>query len=85
MTDFLKFFAVQCVQYFLITANYRAIAQGSYAWTAGTDFMFAGINFMLIKKIADSDKNRWAWAGYTLGGVVGSLGAIYLTKLVYGK
>lgn len=83
MRDFGLFFAIQCLQYFLITCNMRAISQGSYFWTAITDFTFAAVNFAIIKKIAQSE-TKTAWAGYTLGGVVGSLSAIYLTKLIFG-
>lgn len=84
MRDFWMMFFVQCLSYFLITMNQRAIAIGLYFWTGITDLAFASINFVIIKRVAKSESN-WAWAGYTVGGVVGSLSAIFLTKLLYGE
>lgn len=83
MREFFLLFFTQCLSYFLITANYRAIARGSYGWTAVTDLFFASVNFFMIKKVAKSD-TKAAWLGYTCGGVCGSLLAILLTKMVFG-
>lgn len=79
MKDFAAFFGLQLVAYCLITLNYRAVAHGSYGWTAISDLTYAAFNFGLIKRIAKSETN-WAWAGYTFGGVVGSMLGILLSK-----
>jgi len=79
MIDFLIMFFSQLCAYLLITVNYRAVAHGSYVWTAATDLAFAGFNFGLIKRIAKSETNA-AWVGYTLGGVAGSMLGIFLSK-----
>jgi hypothetical protein len=84
MREFLTMFGVQCLSYFLVTVNYRAIAQANYPWTAISDLTYAGAQFILIKKVAES-KSKTAWLGYTLGGVVGSFGAIWLTKILLGQ
>jgi len=84
MISFLTFFFSQLLAYFLVTANYRAIAQGRYFWTAITDLLYATVQFYLIKKIADSKQTGVALVGYVSGGVVGSLTAIWLTKLIFG-
>lgn len=75
-------FAVQCVQYFMLTINFRAIAQGRYIWMASTDLLIAGFGFFVIKKVAESNSNA-AWVGYTLGGMVGSIIALWVTKKVF--
>jgi hypothetical protein len=84
MREFFLMFGAQTLSYFLVTANYRAIAQAKYGWTAGTDLLYAAVTFFLIKKIADS-KSKTAWLGYTLGGVAGSFAGIWLTKILYGQ
>jgi hypothetical protein len=83
--EFTILFAVQCLSYFLITMNQRAIAQGLYFWTGMTDLFFAGVNFAVIKKIATSAPGWAPWAGYTFGGVAGSLLGIWLTTVLYGQ
>jgi hypothetical protein len=79
MRDFALMFFSQLCAYLLITMNYRAIAHGDYLLTAGTDLAFAGFNFGLIKRIAKSE-TKTAWVGYTLGGVVGSMLGIFISK-----
>ena len=83
MRDFFLMFFSQLCSYMLITMNYRAIAHGNYLWTASTDLLFAGFNFGLIKRIAKSETDA-AWAGYTIGGVVGSMLGILITKHMKG-
>ena len=83
MKQFCLFFVVQCLQYFLITVNYRAVSQGRYGWTFISDMAVAFNGFLLIKRIAD-DKTKWGLAGYTLGGAVGSVAAIWITKRLFG-
>jgi hypothetical protein len=84
MKQFSLFFSVQCLQYFLITVNYRAVSQGLYGWTFISDMAVAFNGFLLIKRIAD-DKSRAGLVGYTLGGAVGSVAAIWITKHLFGQ
>jgi hypothetical protein len=84
LRDFLIFFAIQFIQYFLITVNLRAASQGLYFWTAFSDLLVAGNGFFLIQRVAKAE-GKWALAGYTLGGAIGSVFAIWATKLVYGQ
>jgi hypothetical protein len=84
MKQFWLFFSVQCLQYFLITVNYRAVSQGLYGWTFVSDMAVAFNGFLLIKRISD-DKGRAGLAGYTLGGAVGSVMAIFITKRLFGE
>lgn len=79
MRIFLIFFAMQVVQYALITMNYRAVAKGKYLATAVTDLIHATIAFTLIKRIATSD-SMVAQFGYVVGGVAGAMLGLYLTR-----
>lgn len=77
------FFMIQLWQYFMLTVNFRAVAQGRMLWTFITDLAIACVSFFILKKVQES-KTRWEWAGYTLGGAFGSVLAIYLTKMIFG-
>jgi hypothetical protein len=80
--EFLLMFSVQIINYCLITINYRAIAHANYVMTGISDFIFASLNFFIIKKIAKSDDTIHQWLGYSLGGVVGALLGIYVSKFI---
>ncbi len=80
--EFLLMFAVQLINYCLITINYRAVAHGNYLLTGISDFIFASLNFFVIKKIAKSDDTIHQWLGYSTGGVVGALLGIYVSKFL---
>lgn len=84
--QFTFFFTTQFINYFLIVANARAYTQGWYMWTWVTDTMLAGQGFLLTKLMIDNKDGRGLWAGigYTLGGPIGSLLSIFVTKLLYG-
>jgi len=79
-------FLTEMVSFFIICANTRAIAQGTYFWTAVTDTLFSAQGFVVGKLMID-DKNARSWAsglGCTLGGTCGSLLSIFVTKHMYG-
>ena len=84
--QFWFFFLTQFVSYFTIVANTRAYTQGNYAWTAITDAFFAAQNFIMIRIISRQTDNHGLWPGlgYTIGGTVGSLISIWVTKRLYG-
>lgn len=83
----LFFFALQFVAYFMFVANTRAFTQAAYGWTWVTDTMLAAQAFAVSKLMIDNKEGRGLWAGigYTLGGPMGSLLSIYLTKKLYGR
>jgi hypothetical protein len=83
MKELANFFFLQFVYYFVITWNFRVIAQGHYLSIAISDMGIAAVNFTLVRKIASAESNM-ARAGYILGGAAGSLIATYLTKNIYG-
>lgn len=80
---FAAFFGVQCLSYGMLCWNYRSVAQAWYASIFVSDLACAAITFSLIKHVAGT-KSKVAQAGYILGGAVGSVIAVWLTKQVYG-
>lgn len=74
----------QFASYLLICWNMRAIAKGRIGQTVVSDILFAGINFKLFKRIQAAQTNL-AWAGYAIGGALGSALSIYITKRVWGE
>jgi hypothetical protein len=82
--DFWFFFGVQFLSYAIICWNWRAIAQGRYASIFVSDMIFAGVNFLLIKRVSEA-KSKAALAGYVLGGACGSLVSVWITRKLYGE
>ncbi len=82
------YFCVQFTSYALVVANGRAYVLGDYMWTAVTDASIAALNFIVLRKmVKDSGEELHgpSLAGYVIGGTLGSLAAIYITKIVYGQ
>jgi hypothetical protein len=78
-------FAVQVVSYSLLCINYRAVAQAHYFQSAVSDFAIATLGYFVIKRIANSDNSLHQWLGYSMGGVVGSIVGIWLSKVLLGQ
>lgn len=81
---FAMFFSVQCLYYGMLCWNYRSVAQAWYVSLFVSDLGCAAIAYSLIKKVANA-KGKTAQAGYILGGAVGSVISVWLTKLIYGQ
>jgi hypothetical protein len=84
--QFFFFAAETALSYFVIVCNTRAFTQGSYLWTAITDTAFT-LQGAIIAKLTIEDKDgrsKWAIAGGAVGGTIGSLLAIYVTKHLPG-
>ena len=84
---FCLMFAIQFIQYCICSISYRAMAQARYGATFVTDVVFGLNSFFIVKKIAQEEKETQTAAafGYTLGGALGSLLAIWLTKRMFGS
>lgn len=84
--DFLILFLTQVLMYTILCINYRAVAKGDYLQSAVSDFMIASASFFVIKRIAKEEKEGdnafWPWLGYALGGVVGSILGIWISKIL---
>lgn len=82
---FALFFGSELVSFFFIASNFRALAQGLYAWTAFTD-MFLVFQAAVISKLMIEDERCRGWLaimGFTLGGACGSVLSIWVTKHLY--
>ena len=77
-------FLIQIVSYSLLCINFRAVAQAEYFQAAISDFTIATLGYFVIKKLANTDNSLHQWLGYSLGGVVGSIIGIYLSKILLG-
>jgi hypothetical protein len=82
--QFALFFLIQFVNYGLICLNTRAIANVWIGTLVASDMAIAGLNFKVIKKIADSE-SRAALLGYTIGGACGSVVSVLLSKRIFGQ
>jgi hypothetical protein len=80
--QFSLMFVAQLVSFFIIVANTRAFTHGSYGWTTVTDTMFSAQAFCLGKLMMEDPNGRtwWSGLGMTIGGTIGSLLAIFVTK-----
>jgi hypothetical protein len=83
---FAFWFAMEFISFALVVANGRAYNQGHYGWTLGTDMVISGFHFYAGAKFVEDDKNRdrWSMAGCVLGGGLGSVFSIFVTKWAYG-
>ena len=85
--QFFFMFITELISFFIICANMRAVAQGSYFWTAVSDTLFSAQAFVIGKLMID-EPNARSWAaglGCTIGGTCGSLVSIYVTKHLFGS
>jgi len=82
------YYLVQFTSYALVVANGRAYVLGDYIWTAVTDSLIAALNFIVLRKMvkdSNEDLHGPSLSGYVIGGTMGSLFAIWITKMVYGQ
>jgi hypothetical protein len=77
----------ELVSFAVITANFRAIAQGNYWYAGVTDFMNLVQGFAIGKFLMDDAEQRtwYTGLGAAVGGTCGTLLAIWITKHVYGQ
>jgi hypothetical protein len=73
-------FVVQVVMYCVITYNWRMIAQARVPEALLSDLIYGAANFFVIRKIAASGDQLVPWAGYTLGGVLGTWLGIEMSR-----
>lgn len=70
---------LMCLNYGLNAISFRMLARGSYLGVAGTDALIAWWGFSMVKRIGDA-QTRVEKVGYTVGGIVGSLIGLWVTK-----
>ena len=69
----------QGLNFLIAITNIRAASKGYILTTGISDFLFCLVNFVLIQRIASAGSGLEILA-YALGGMVGSMAAVYLTK-----
>lgn len=79
MTRLVILFVAEAVVFLMATLNIRACAKGRIQMTLGTDAAIAGLNFLLIQRIAEAGTSLECMA-YTAGAVAGSAAGMFLTK-----
>ena len=81
------FGSTELFTFFIITANFRAIALGNYFWAGVTDYLTVLVNFGVGKLMMDDAKHRswWVGFGFATGGTIGTLLSIWVTKHLYGR
>lgn len=84
MKPALQIAALQAVQFLIVTANLRACAQGLYGPAVLTDGLLLLNGVYIAKRIYREASTRAEIAGYVIGGMVGSVSGIWLTKVVFG-
>ena len=76
---YLLLFGGQGLNFIIAVVNIRAASRGKYLVTGGTDFLFCLVSFILIQKVAIAH-DFFDLLAYALGGALGSMFAIRLTK-----
>lgn len=72
-------FLLLAANYGLNVISFRMVARGSYVGTAFADTLLATWGFAMVQRIGRADTKLEKF-GYVLGGVLGSLLALRLTK-----
>ena len=84
--QFVFFFVSEFICFFIIVADTRAIALGSYLGATVTNIAF-GMQAWLVRKLTIEDagaRSLAAGLGSTIGGTLGTLLSILITKRIYG-
>jgi hypothetical protein len=79
MIRLLAVFGAEAVLFLVLTVNYRACAKGWVEMTISTDAIIAGLNFSLIKWIAETG-SLGEHGAYIAGAMVGSTIGMWATK-----
>lgn len=77
---------MQFLNWGICTISWRAVAQGNIPASVITDTTLATLQFFVIKRMVDNreDSTVIAWAGYTFGGVLGTITGIKLSFYFLG-
>jgi TPP-dependent 2-oxoacid decarboxylase len=83
--EFWTLFAVQLVSYCLFCLSMIVVTRGNYVLTILTDTAYGANSWFIIRRVAKADaSSAFGMVGYTVGGTIGSLLAIWITKRVHG-
>ena len=76
----LLIFFGQFLVYGIVVVNTRAFTDDNYELTALSAMLLAAIYYYIIRKITRDDEDKLALVVYVLGGVIGSLISMYISK-----
>jgi hypothetical protein len=79
MRDFASFAALQALAYFILVANIRALAHLNYPMAAITEASYLLIQWTVLRRVVGATGWR-AKSGYIVGGTLGSLLSMWLTR-----
>ncbi len=80
MRIFLTFFGLQGMNFILLVVNIRAVAHSQYLWAVLTDGLICAVSWTLLQHRLACD-SMVAKAGFILGGMIGSLVGMWLTRI----
>jgi hypothetical protein len=84
--EFWTLFVVQLISYCLFCLSMIVVTRGSYLGTIVTDTLYGVNSYFIIRRVSKAGEDSAMGAtGYTLGGTVGSLLAIWITNRVHGR
>ncbi len=79
--DLSSIFIGQFLVYGIVIVNTRSFTKDQYLMTALSDILLAGINFYIIRKITKAeDEDKLSMLFYVMGGTIGSLVFMYISK-----
>lgn len=78
----LELAVVQFLSYFIVTFNYRAVAEVSYVGTFVTDILIAALTFASIRRVV-SATTRHEQVAYVVGGCIGAQVALFLSTYFF--
>jgi hypothetical protein len=84
MRAFLRFFCLQTLNYGLVDASYRWIAQGNIPLGCSSGMLYAWLSWVVIRKISSDPGSKSAVAGYVAGGGLGTYLGIVVSRAVTG-
>ena len=79
MRNFVSFGALQALAYFVLVANIRAIAHLNYPFAVVTESSYLLIQWTVIRRMVAVESTS-AMCGYIVGGTIGSLFSMWLTR-----
>lgn len=85
--QFVYGFCDQFLYFFIVCANFRAVAIGLKLATASTDVLITAQAFVSKKLAIDKEEMRtwWVGAGEMVGGGLGSILSIWVTQKIFGR
>lgn len=84
--NFFILFGLQLWNYSVATMSWRAVAQANYLSSVIIDTIYGAAAFFIIKRVANQeDRSYWGFIGYSLGGGLGTVTGIWLSKQILGQ